>query len=307
MGNFRVLVFLGLIGCALSSVPERSADTNTVFFRFYARNGRHIDINIRDAATKLLPLLDKNQMTTIYIHGYTESVDAESVVTVTDAYLSSGLTGNIIAIDYRQIADRNYVVGVINVDNVGKAIAGVLNKLIAGGLNPKKIHIVAHSLGAQVAGHVGKYVTIKILRITGLDPAGPAFYTGRYLRKSDALFVDIIHTDAGIFGETHNVGTVDFWPNKGHRPQAGCPLISLSQKDEAHCDHHRSWRYYAESVRRPNAFLAVKCDNSEEFDSGACRHANTIIMGWKTPTTASGTYYLRTNSKSPFGLGKRGI
>lgn len=67
-----------------------------------------------------------------------------------------------------------------------------------------------------------------VFRISGLDPAGPDFYIisidTEAVKKSDASFVDIIHTDAGFYGAPFNTGTVDFWPHRGHRPQPGCPL-----------------------------------------------------------------------------------
>lgn len=66
------------------------------------------------------------------------------------------------------------------------------------------------------------------LRITGLDPAFPGFYTivigPQPISKNDASFVDIIHTDAGIVGTPFNTGTVDFWPNGGRR-QPGCSFF----------------------------------------------------------------------------------
>lgn len=67
-------------------------------------------------------------------------------------------------------------------------------------------------------------------RISGLDPAGPGFYgrdvfvIGQAISKNDAVFVDIIHTDAGELGANVNTGTVDFWPNDGD-DQPGCSFI----------------------------------------------------------------------------------
>ena len=60
-------------------------------------------------------------------------------------------------------------------------------------------------------------------RITGLDPAGPAFqYTDPRVRldADDAIFVDGIHTDASAefitgWGMEQTVGDIDFYPNGG--------------------------------------------------------------------------------------------
>lgn len=56
-------------------------------------------------------------------------------------------------------------------------------------------------------------------RLTGLDPANPPFFPAillDHLSHSDAEFVDIIHTDAGLYGQPYSTGTVDFWPNSGN-------------------------------------------------------------------------------------------
>lgn len=71
-----------------------------------------------------------------------------------------------------------------------------------------KIQLVGHSLGAHIAGFVGKDLGGLIPRITGLDPAGPAFNANEQERKedemdwfrlsrSDARLVDVISTNGG--------------------------------------------------------------------------------------------------------------
>ena len=60
--------------------------------------------------------------------------------------------------------------------------------------------------------------------LSGLDPASLYFITGRTsfrLDESDAQYVDVIHTDAGVFGTTLASGHTDFWPNGGSS-QPGC-------------------------------------------------------------------------------------
>lgn len=66
-----------------------------------------------------------------------------------------------------------------------------------------------------------------LLPYKGLDPAYPLFENASsndILDKTDARFVDIIHTsagrlEAGRFGISHSTGHADFWPNGGsHQP-----------------------------------------------------------------------------------------
>lgn len=45
------------------------------------------------------------------------------------------------------------------------------------------------------------------------------------LDKSDAKFVDIIHTAAGTLGYMHPLGHCDFYPNNGRASQPGCNNI----------------------------------------------------------------------------------
>ncbi|XP_042218331.1 uncharacterized protein LOC121863643, partial [Homarus americanus] len=71
------------------------------------------------------------------------------------------------------------------------------------GVPSKHIHVVGHSLGAQLAGYTGEYLKSHgaiLGRITGLDPAEPYFEgTDPVVRldPTDAELVDVIHTDAG--------------------------------------------------------------------------------------------------------------
>lgn len=75
----------------------------------------------------------------------------------------------------------------------------------------------------------------QIQRISALDPAFPTFYPSlgtAAVNKNDAKFVDIIHTDAWLYGIPISSGHADFWPNSGKTLQPGCPrrgmILSLS-------------------------------------------------------------------------------
>lgn len=56
----------------------------------------------------------------------------------------------------------------------------------------------------------------RIPRITGLDPARPCFGGGERLdglRRGDADYVDVIHTNPGVLGIKPTIGDADFYPN----------------------------------------------------------------------------------------------
>ncbi|XP_076645229.1 pancreatic triacylglycerol lipase-like isoform X2 [Halictus rubicundus] len=239
-----------------------------------------------------------------YIHGYGETVDSNSVITVTDAYFKTDI--NVVAIDYGKLAANNYLILVGLIDSISQAIGQSLNQLQASGLDQYKIHIIGHSFGGQVSGRISAFLNYILPRITGLDPAGPLFYTGKYLSASDAKFVDIIHTDKLFYGNPYNSGSVNFHPNYGRKIQPGCPLLSIPFSNEDLCSHHRSWRFYAESVTNPLGFLGVQCADDLSFQTNSCNYSDIVQMGFDTPSTARGVYYLHTNSQSPFAKGLQG-
>lgn len=110
----------------------------------------------------------------------------------------------------------------------------------------EKIHAIGFSLGAHVAAYAsnelrrkigkqfgritGKFLTSLLKKnfpsyfktlyfnFPGLDPALPFFASLRNswkLDKEDADFVDVIHTNSGIFGKIEATGHVDFYVNGG--------------------------------------------------------------------------------------------
>ena len=118
---------------------------------------------------------------------------------------------------------------VVNCQVVGRAIAYMLNELIIKyDFDPSLFTCAGHSLGGQVCGYAGKFSFTewgwKLGRITGMDPAGPQFEltsTEVHIYRTDADFVDIIHTDGGpesrgFKGMEKPVGDADFYPDGGH-------------------------------------------------------------------------------------------
>lgn len=94
-------------------------------------------------------------------------------------------------------------------------------------------------MGAHIAGAAASKFyqttnkTHKIQRITALDAATFPFAPNlvHHVQEKDAVFVDVIHTDAWVYGSVFGIGTVDFWPNGG-RTQPGCPKRTYDQSDD---------------------------------------------------------------------------
>lgn len=202
--------------------------------------------------------------TVMYMHGYSDGANNRSVKSVANAYKLRG-NYNIIAVDYADLVAERYfrealpntiqvicysvfcaIIGIhksslsliypfkifSSLDmKIAPHITTVVMKWFDKGLNDQLVHLIGHSLGAQLAGIIGREVIQrsnnqrKIRRITGLDPAGPGFFYGsnlQTLESSDATFVVNIHTDAPLFGAPCATGHVDFWPNFA-TVQPGCP------------------------------------------------------------------------------------
>ncbi|NEU35082.1 hypothetical protein GN156_30960, partial [bacterium LRH843] len=80
---------------------------------------------------------------------------------------------------------------------------------------------------AHVAGIAGgQRNSTKLPRITELDPADPLFPDDpkQRLERSQADFVDVIHTGGNLIGYYEAIGDVDFYPNGGTPIQPGCGL-----------------------------------------------------------------------------------
>jgi pancreatic triacylglycerol lipase len=77
--------------------------------------------------------------------------------------------------------------------------------------------VVGYSLGAHLAGMVGKNVRNgKIDTIIGLEPAGLLFDLNNpttRLATTDAYYVEVIHTNGWDLGIGDPIGHADFYPN----------------------------------------------------------------------------------------------
>ncbi|XP_046617079.1 pancreatic lipase-related protein 3-like isoform X2 [Neodiprion virginianus] len=250
-------------------------------------------------AADLLAKMDLNKSTVVFIFGWFGTTNWKNSQAVVTAYLERR-DHNVLMLNWANIADKEYLYAARSIPGVGYTLATALNEWVTAGLNSSSIHLVGHSLGAHVCGYAGRYVNFTLPRIVGLEPAGPFFYTVlERLKPSDAEFVEVIHTDAGVLGMDLEVGHVDFYPNGGTSLQPGC-LIAYT------CSHVRSCLFYAESVRNEDAFIGRACDSNSKFKIGSCNFNGLSVMGYATPTTTRGKFYLQTNFASPYGLGVEG-
>ncbi|XP_026741664.1 pancreatic triacylglycerol lipase-like isoform X2 [Trichoplusia ni] len=255
------------------------------------------------ATHRLTRLMVQAQTIVILIHGFMESSDGWMVQSIAPEMLKKPNT-QLFALDGRKIINIEYFRSSTYVRFMGDILGEFLSDVIRDGQDPTRIYIIGHSLGSHIAGVAGKRVQEltgeQIGRITALDPAGPCFSnvsaSGR-LDKTDAKYVDVIHTNGGMLGLKEPVGHKDFYPNGG-TSQPGC-YISV-------CDHSRAWELFAESINSPNHFPARKCDNWTMFGQGLCSRNAISYMGLLSDANNPGQYFLATKKTAPFGMGSAG-
>ncbi|XP_073251237.1 inactive pancreatic lipase-related protein 1-like isoform X2 [Porites lutea] len=243
-----------------------------------------------------------SRRTIFVIHGFTENINTWA--TELKNALLRREDCNVILVDWSKGAKGpllRYGQAAGNTRLVGAQTAELIRFLIStssGSANSiDRFYIVGFSLGAQVAGYAGSYLSargMRLGRITGLDPAGLYFtHVSLDLRldKSDASYVDVIHTNAGVAGTIQRSGHIDFYPNGG-TIQPGCLITDPS------CSHSRATQYFIASVHRSCSLTAYPCDSYLSFSLGSCRACNGACssMGFDADRTKrTGEFYLTTN------------
>lgn len=249
-------------------------------------------------------LYDITKQTKIIIHGYKDSSQSAVPLELAKAYNEKKLF-NVFLLDSEEIMDKRYITCVHNARLVGKRLANLLANLENFGASAEDIHLLGISLGAHIAGWTGKYFQRyrkrTLGRISGLDPAGPCFsyaYSDQRLDKSDAIYVDVIHSNRLIQGVIEPLGHADFYINGGGPNQPGCFMPS--------CSHLRAAQVYTESIINLKSFVGIRCRSWEHFIENACEKDVYAVLGYGSSANTRGLYYLRTSGSSPYGLGMSG-
>ncbi|XP_780558.4 pancreatic triacylglycerol lipase [Strongylocentrotus purpuratus] len=283
-------------------LPDTRDELGTSFkLRTRDLQGAYQELSTYDSDTITTSDFKPWKKTKVIIHGFVKGSDVDWMEDMTNELLIEG-DYNVITIDWRPGVIRNeYDEAVGNVRVVGAEVALLLNMIQSiQAVGPTTFHVIAHSLGAHVAGIAGAIIP-NIGRITGLDPAGPYFDESDprvRLDASDALFVDVIHTDTdplyklgmGMYSST---GHVDFFPNSG-REQPGCDMRIIGSIiahgriwggviDYIACNHIRAAYLFMDSINSGECpYLAFHCTREwEDYNEGLCfEDTPTAQMGW---------------------------
>lgn len=157
---------------------------------------------------------------------------------------------------------------------------------------------------------------------SGLDPAGPTFTEGIFfpikeplekrLDKSDAKYVQCVHTAQTSFGTLNDCGHANFYINKG-RDQPACPDGDII------CSHGMAHEYFSESMLSNHVFEGPHCgagvikllakhysliripllDAVDKWLRNDCDNSRIDKLGIHSRMKA-GRFFVETNSKYPY-------
>ncbi|KAG5869459.1 hypothetical protein JTB14_014463 [Gonioctena quinquepunctata] len=206
-----------------------------VIFELYTRNNPETpEILLTNNETSLKSSsFDSTEPTIMFFHGFLESSSSDDAVQMRDIHLQRGYY-NVILVDMKRLlAGLSYPTAARNCLPIGKFCAEFVDFLVKWGLQLSTFQLIGHSLGAHIAGITGKNLRSgKAARVTGLDPAGPLFSfatADRKIERNDGYMVDILHTNAGLFGIREVLGSIDVWLNGGSK-QPQCTLSKILKR-----------------------------------------------------------------------------
>ncbi|KAK9702891.1 Lipase [Popillia japonica] len=248
-------------------------------------NREVIDITVTDWLRQ--SSWDSEKEDVLVVHGYAGGDDTLPIAVLRDAYISNG-SYNIWMLDWGPISQPPcYTAAVHNMKAIAKCTADLLTDLRQQGLRTEKLTCIGHSLGSHICGLISRYVHFRMHRIIALDPARPLIPAASRLNSGDASAVQVIHTNAGHYGEAGRSGHVDFCINGG-KIQPYCENAGF---DEQLCSHVWAVCYMAESLNPQMAKRAEPC--SRRCPTGprpGHRIGIPVMMGQFTPLATTGSY-----------------
>ncbi|XP_030383311.1 phospholipase A1 VesT1.02-like [Scaptodrosophila lebanonensis] len=271
------------------------ADSKSISYKLYTRSQIQ-DLRPIKASIKKTDY-DSALETRIIIHGWNQNYLTPRVAAMAKAWVSKR-NYNVIVVDWRDSESMLYFPSVLAVPGVGKRIAKMIMFLSNNfQLNLKNLTIIGNSLGAQVAGFVGKALgNGRVRNIVALDAAAPLFDEDNEndrISAQDAAYVEGIHTNAGHYGLVKPFGHSDFYPNGGE--------IQPNTKDKA-LSHNRAVDYYVEAVRN-DCYSTVLCKSLIGALEKSCgKKRSKVRMGSiSNDLHIRGIYYVPVNAKEPYG------
>lgn len=294
----------GVIAKSLPEDPPSSLDVT--FHLFTSTNPNSSDI-VGDIQSLRKSNFNSSHPTRIIVHGFCSCHRSQFCIDVRTKLFAHNQLCNVITVDWpggKSIID--YWAARRRIVPVSKILARFIDFLhFEGDLKLQDLYLIGHSLGAHLAGLAGKQVTTgKVNTIVGLDPALPAFDVSNEherLAKTDATYVEVIHTNGNKLGIYEPIGHTDFYPNGGYN-QPGCSLWWAG----ASCAHGRSWELYAESIVSKVGFWSTLCSSLDKVCEAGCRSPKAKLKMGGDPIIQSvrGILTVQTKGEAPYAEGK---
>ncbi|XP_044014116.1 inactive pancreatic lipase-related protein 1-like [Aphidius gifuensis] len=199
------------------------------------------------------------------------------------------ISTKIIIPDWQEDHNETWIMEMISADING--YLKFLNNYTLNHVINKKVHIIGNGIGAHIAGLVGAHFQNHTIdRITGLDPASSGFENAlrkHRLDRTDAEFVDVIHTCIDMIGIKQAIGDVDFYPNGGMcNRQPGCESAGQNSSQSLYtCGHSKAAQYMTQSISEPKKFMATQ-------DLCGKKNKTAAYMGEKADRNILGRYSL---------------
>ncbi|XP_014218852.1 inactive pancreatic lipase-related protein 1-like [Copidosoma floridanum] len=211
--------------------------------------------------TRVLETSDfgKEKKSIVIVHGWRSSSDEKWIKTMIRR-LHATRDVNILLVDWTNIASNlNYTTVMKNLPAVAHEIYQLIralrfkqwNHITKTSILWNNLYFIGHGLGAQLSGRVAYLLQQntfwKVNRITGLDPAQLCFphnFTDYTLDKSDADFVDVIHSNID-YDNFLPLGHIDFFVD-GRTLRPKCE--KLEYIEAMTCRQKLSYKLYLKSL-----------------------------------------------------------
>lgn len=187
---------------------------------------------------QVMDKLDFRKPLALIVHGWNGNISKPFMRNLTQNYMLY-VDSNLCLVEWSSLAACEYsVVFEQGVKKVVNHLTRFVRFVHRNGMAYDDITLVGHSLGAHIAGLVGKNLDGQIGAIYALDPAGVLFTfpldvgEEKRLAPTDAQYVQAIYTSSGTLAMSIAAGHQNFWVNKdGAHPQPGCEDAS-TETDE---------------------------------------------------------------------------
>uniref|UniRef100_A0A1B0FPJ2 Lipase domain-containing protein n=2 Tax=Glossina morsitans morsitans TaxID=37546 RepID=A0A1B0FPJ2_GLOMM len=308
--TLRLLIILLVWLVAITASTLNKDLKDLVKFFAYTRETSHDPLPLEVSIESIIRSgIDVRKPTTFAIHGVFDSENFEEYEVIKDTKLEIE-DSNVIVVDYRYLT-YHFFPDLRNASTIASVVTDSVTELFVllhniFDLDFEKVHVVGFCLGGQIAGFLGQsiYETFnkKIERITALDPLGVLYFSttpaSERLSADDAVYVEVIHTNAGQFGFSSPCGHADYYPNGG-TTQPGCEV------NETRCSHRRAYELIPNMwiPKEENEFIVSKCGSHVNIQPEYCRWLNLLMGDLQQNPLPLGIFYVETIADEPFGKG----